>query len=138
LLASPKLEVDAMVLEEVYPDIRTAIADRFQMALGGWARALTPLLSLQMKPRLGVSADQMRPVNRIGQIQIPKLIIAGSEDRHTTMEESRRLFEAAADPKQLWVVQGAAHTDMCLFATTEYNNRVLAFFAATLKSKAMN
>jgi fermentation-respiration switch protein FrsA (DUF1100 family) len=102
------------------------------MALGGWARILTPLLSLQMKPRLGVSADEMRPVNKIGQIQVPKLIIAGSEDRHTTLGESRALFDVAAEPKQLWVVQGAAHTDMCLFAPAEYRDRVLAFFAATL------
>src|SRR5262249_53148216 len=63
LLASPKLDVDAMVLEEVYPDIEDAIADRLQMALGSWARILTPLLSLQMKPRLGVSAGMMRPLD---------------------------------------------------------------------------
>jgi pimeloyl-ACP methyl ester carboxylesterase len=69
VLASPRLDVDAMVLEEVYPDIKTAIADRFQMALGGWARILKPLLSLQMKPRIGVSADQMKPVDRISEIQ---------------------------------------------------------------------
>lgn len=136
LLASPKLDVDAMVLEEVYPDIKTAIADRFQMALGGWARILTPLLSLQMKPRLGVSADQMRPIDRMSQIQVPKLIIAGSEDRHTTIEESRALFDAAAEPKQFWVVQGASHTDMCSFAPAEYRDRILAFFAANLSRRS--
>jgi len=59
-------------------------------------------------------------------------------DRHTTLEESHRLFEAAAEPKDLWVVAGAAHTDMCSFAPTEYTNRILAFFAATLKEKAIN
>jgi len=133
LLASPRLDVDAMVLEEVYPDIKTAIADRLQMAMGGWARILTPLLSLQMEPRLGVSAEIMRPVDRIREIQVPKFLIAGSEDRHTTLEESRRLFEAAAEPKELWVVQGAAHTDMCSFAPAEYTRRILAFFAATLR-----
>ena len=132
LLASPKLDIDAMVLEEVYPDIKSAIADRFQMALGGWGRTLTPLLTLQMKPRLGVGADQMRPIERISQIPLPKLIIAGSEDRHTTLEESRALFDAAPEPKQLWVVQGASHTDMCSFAPAEYRDRILEFFAVTL------
>jgi len=136
LLASPKLDIDAVVLEEVYPDIKSAIGDRFQMALGGWARILTPLLSLQMKPRLGVSADQMRPIDRIGQIQVPKLIIAGSEDRHTTLEESRALFDAAAEPKQFWVVAGASHTDMCSFAPAEYRDRILTFFAANLSPRS--
>ena len=136
LLASPKLDIDAVVLEEVYPDIKSAIADRFQMALGGWARMLTPLLSLQMKPRLGVGADQMRPIDRISQIQIPKLIIAGSEDRHTTLEESLALFDAATEPKQFWVVEGASHTDMCSFAPAEYRDRILTFFAANLSPRS--
>jgi len=91
-----------------------------------------------MKPRLGVTAGMMRPVDRILEIQVPKLLIAGSEDRHTSLEESQRLFDAAAEPKELWVVRGAAHTDMCSFAPTEYTNRILAFFAATLRLRATN
>src|SRR5262249_31537030 len=138
LLASPKLDLDATVLEDVDPDIEGAVAGRLQMALGSWARILTPLLSLQMKPRLGVSAGMMRPLDRIREIQVPKFLIAGAQDRHTTLEESKRLFDVAAQPKELWVVTGAAHTDMCSFAPTEYTNRILAFFAATLKEKAIN
>jgi len=76
----------------------------------------------------------MRPIDSISQVRVPKLIIAGSEDRHTTLEESRALWAAAAEPKQFWVVQGASHTDMCSFAPDEYRDRVLAFFAATLAS----
>jgi dienelactone hydrolase len=52
LLASPQLDVNAMVLEMVYPTINQAITNRLTMRLGNWARVLTPVLSWQLKPRL--------------------------------------------------------------------------------------
>jgi alpha-beta hydrolase superfamily lysophospholipase len=45
LLASPPLDVNAMVLEMVYPSIKQAISNRLSMRLGGWAKVLTPFLS---------------------------------------------------------------------------------------------
>jgi fermentation-respiration switch protein FrsA (DUF1100 family) len=112
ILAEPPLEADAFVLEMVYPTIDEAIADRLRMRLGRWAGALAPLLSMQLRPRIGVGADRLRPVERVASLPGPKLFIAGAEDRHTTLTESRRLYEAAEGPKELWVVEGAAHTDL--------------------------
>lgn len=53
ILASPPLQADAFVLEMVYPTIDDAVTNRLTMRLGSWARVLTPLLVLQLKPRLG-------------------------------------------------------------------------------------
>ena len=86
LLASPPLEVSAMVLEQVYPTIDQAISNRLTMRLGGWARSLTPLLSVQLKPRLGIVAEILRP---IVSENFPQTTIAGLADQHTTLEESR-------------------------------------------------
>ncbi len=61
ILATPRLEVDAMSLEMVYPSINQAIADRLAMRLGGWAGVLTPLLSWQLKPRLGGGRGSFAP-----------------------------------------------------------------------------
>lgn len=43
LLAQPPLEVDAMVIEETYPTIEEAVANRLAVNLGAWARADTAL-----------------------------------------------------------------------------------------------
>jgi alpha-beta hydrolase superfamily lysophospholipase len=40
ILASPALEVEAIVLEAVYPDIERAVANRAERYLGAWARGL--------------------------------------------------------------------------------------------------
>lgn len=135
LLAAPPLKVDAMVLEMVYPTVTQAVTDRLTMRLGSWARILSPLITWQLRPRLGITADDLRPIDHVGQITAPKLFIAGAEDRHTTIEESRQLFSAAVEPKQLWVVIGARHQDLHSFAILEYEKTVLAFFGKALRAQ---
>lgn len=128
LLADPPLKVDAMVLEMVYPSIEEAITDRLAMRLGSSVGAMfTPLLSVQMQPRLGVTPDKLRPIDQVAEITAPKLFIAGAEDLHTPLAASRRLFAAAHAPKELWVVDGAAHTNLHKHTGAEYERRVLSF-----------
>jgi len=133
LLATPPLNADAMVLEMVYPTIDQAVGDRLALRLGNWSRTLTPLLTWQLKLRSGITARDLRPIDHVNDLRMPKLFIAGSKDMHTTIEESRELFSAASEPKDLWVVNGAKHQDLHTFAKTEYEQRVLAFFAQKLK-----
>lgn len=133
LLASPKLDVQAFVLEMVYPTISEAVANRLTMRLGKYASVLTPLLTSQLKPRLGVAAQALRPIDKVKDITAPKLFIAGAEDEHTTLEESVRLFDAACEPKQIWIVNGAKHQDLHKAAKEQYEKRVLGFFQQTLR-----
>jgi alpha-beta hydrolase superfamily lysophospholipase len=133
LLATPPLKADAMVLEMVYPTIDQAIGDRLALRLGGWSKTFVPLLSWQLKPRLGISANDLRPIDRVGALNLPKLFIAASEDRHTTLDESRALFAAASEPKEFWIVNGASHQDLHSYNRDEYERRVLAFFGKNLR-----
>jgi len=132
-LASPPLPVEAMVLEMVYPSIDRAADNRLTMRLGNWAKILTPLLLVQLKWRLGLDPKNLRPIERVTEIRVPKLLIVGSEDRHTTLEESRELYDAAADPKELWIVDGAAHIDLHEFKKDAYESHVLGFFTEHLR-----
>ncbi|HKE58900.1 MAG TPA: alpha/beta fold hydrolase [Pyrinomonadaceae bacterium] len=135
LLASPPLPVKAMVLESVYPTIEEAIGDRLALRLGGWASHLTPALSLQLKPRLGISAAALRPIDHVNSIEAAKLFIAGAADKHTTEAESQRMFAAASGPKEFWLVNGAGHVDVHRLAREEYEQRVLTFFARYLRQQ---
>jgi uncharacterized protein len=132
LLATPPLELDAAVLEAVYPSIDRAVANRLSMRAGPLASLAAPLLLLQMRPRIGVGASALRPVDHIGKLQCPVLIVAGALDRHTTVEDTQLLFAAASQPKDLWLVPGAAHVDYLEFAGEQYRRRILTFFERTL------
>jgi fermentation-respiration switch protein FrsA (DUF1100 family) len=133
LLANPPLTVNSMVIEMVYPTINDAVADRLTAHLGPWARVLSPLLLVQLKLRLGISADNLRPIDHVGKLTMPKLFIAGANDQHTTLAESRKIFEMASEPKEFWVVPGAAHVDLHNASRVEYEQRVVDFFKRTLR-----
>ena len=135
VLADPPLPVDALVIEAVYPTVEEAVADRLALRLGSWASVLGPVLTLQVRPRLGFSTDALRPINRVAQLDAPKLFMAGTEDRHTRFEEATAIFEAAKPPKELWAVEGASHVDLHAVAREEYERRVLAFFEAHLNRR---
>ncbi len=126
--------LDAIVLESVYPTLPEAVEDRIRLRLGPLAKPLTPLLLWQLKPRLGFSANDLRPIDGIAKIGAPVLVLAGDADRHTTVAETQRLFDAAREPKELWIVPGAAHVDLYTYAGAEYERRILSFFAAHLRA----
>jgi uncharacterized protein len=133
ILASPPLDVDAMVLESVYPSIEEAVSDRMTARVGPWSSVLTPLLTVQLRARFGFGTGQLRPIDHVGALRVPKLFIAGTEERSTTIRESEGLFRAAAGPKELWEIRGARHQDLYAFAGEEYRRRVLAFLTAAIK-----
>jgi alpha-beta hydrolase superfamily lysophospholipase len=133
LLAEPPLPVNAMILESSYPTIYQATEDRMILRFGWLGKLMTPLLTCQLQPRLGITQADLSPIDHARTISVPKFFIAGTTDPNTTIDESKSLFTAAAEPKQSWWVDGAAHVDMYRSAGSEYEKRVLAFLSANLK-----
>jgi uncharacterized protein len=99
---------------------------------GFLGKLATPLLTCQLKPRLGFGVGDLRPIQQAKKIFAPKFFIAGTADRDTKLSESQALFDSAAEPKQIWLVEGAAHVDMLAFAKVEYEKRVLDFLSKNL------
>ena len=126
-------DADAVVLEAVYPTIEEAVADRLRIWLGPLGPSLTPLLTGQLRLQVGVGVEALRPIDAVRRLRVPLLLVAGEADRHTTLAESRRLFDAASEPKELWVVPNAPHGDLYASAPAEYERRVLAFFDRYLR-----
>ena len=136
LLGPSPLPVSALVLEAVYSTIHEAVANRIAIRLGEPGRLLAPLLLWQLERRLGVEPEAVAPLRGIPKIQAPLLLIAGERDRHVTIEQSRALFGAAPEPRELWVVPGAMHQDFHRFAPREYERRVLGFLTRSLRAAA--
>ena len=127
ILAEPPLKIDAAILELVYTDIDTAVKNRIAIVLGDWARPFSFMLVAQLKPRLGISPAALSPVEKIGHLTCPKLILAGANDRHTTLADTQRLLARAPDPKELWIIQNAAHQNLHAIAGAEYEKKIVAF-----------
>lgn len=76
--------------------------------------------------------DRYSNIDVISGITTPLLVVAGSEDRIVPADLSRRLFDAATDPKQLLVVEGARHNDLALLAGAELIDEVVSFLDGEL------
>ncbi len=133
VLARDRPTVSAVVLESMYPTIDQALADRLRLHLGSLGPPLAPLLEMLLRPQLGITAADLRPIDRMSGLEAPVFVIAGTRDDHTTPQETRSIFAAAVHPKQLWWVQGAAHVDLYDFAGKEYASRILEYFAKYLR-----
>ncbi|MCP4401858.1 MAG: alpha/beta fold hydrolase, partial [bacterium] len=127
LLSRLPQQLDFLIVEAVYPDIETAIRNRLVMRLGKVGAILTPLLSWQLRWRLAIDADQLRPIAGLQSLRCPLLVIGGSDDRRTSLADSMRMFDVATVPKSLWILDGARHENFYAYAPDEYERRVLAF-----------
>ncbi|MDI4633219.1 hypothetical protein J7U46_09190 [Pelomonas sp. V22] len=76
----------------------------------------------------------MRPIDKLAELGGPLLQIAGEQDQHTRLDESQRLYAAAAEPESLWVLPGAADLDFHAFDPAAYEARVGAFLGSHLSA----
>ena len=60
--------------------------------------------------------DRYQSIDLIGRIACPLLVIAAAHDTIVPTDLSRRLFEAAPEPKRLVIVERADHNDLALVA----------------------
>lgn len=67
---------------------------------------------------------------KIGRVSAPKLILHGDRDEIVPLAHAQRLFELAAPPKRLVVLQGAMHNDTYVAASTAYFDAWASFLKA--------
>ena len=90
---------------------------------------IAPLAKIVIERRIGESVDPVAPGRRAREISPrPLLVIADESDAVIGVEQTQQLFEAAAQPKSLWLIPGADHARGWQAAPAEYEERVTAFF----------
>lgn len=75
----------------------------------------------------------VRPVDMVRQIAPrPLLLIHGSADPLVPVEQARQLYDAAGDPKELWIVKDGRHCGAYFADREGYISRVTQFFSKAL------
>ena len=95
------------------------------------ARASYPNLPLHL-----VARNQFRSIDKVGRLTLPKLFIHGSSDERVPLALGRRLFEAAAEPKALYLVANAGHNDVHRHGGLRYLRRIARFRSHCLRNAA--
>jgi fermentation-respiration switch protein FrsA (DUF1100 family) len=133
LIGQP-IDADAVVVESAYPDFAAVVSNRLALAFGPLGRLFTPFVLGAFRVAGGIDASKLRPIDGIGRLHKPILVMTGSEDQKTTVAESRALFARANPPKSYWEAPGAGHFDLAYMGGVAYRERLLDFFNAALRS----
>ena len=66
-------------------------------------------------------------LSKIGQVRVPLLIVHGEDDEIVPFRHGQRLFEAASEPKELYVIKQARHNDLYLIGGQAYLETLARF-----------
>lgn len=75
----------------------------------------------------GFRADDVSPEKAVSARPFAVLLICGTRDRTIPCRHAERVYNAAAGPRELWIVQGAGHASALGQAPAEYESRVIRF-----------
>ncbi len=131
LLAAPSCpSIAAIVADSAYADLESTIRHKIKDILRlpflvglGWA-------SIRIGEWLsGGNVAAVRAVDAAARLgPRPLLLIYGERDDYLPPDNAERLFQAAGEPKELWLAPGSGHAMARLDHGREYVERVHAFF----------
>lgn len=130
--ASIEPRIDAVIAEGCFTNLRTITVDYQKRLLRlPWHF----LRNIAMKRAEGIakfSHHDVSPLKAVPLVRVPIFFIHGTADAFIKYEYSQRLYAAANQPKEIFLVDSANHTDIHAIGKTEYEKRIIAFFDRTL------
>ena len=86
------------------------------------ARRMIPLLPVWLFIRSNFDNER-----RIRDLRVPLLVLHGDRDEIIPFEQGRAVFEAAAEPKEFYAIQGAGHNDTYVVGGRGYFEKFFDF-----------
>lgn len=83
-----------------------------------------------------VCRNEFRSIEKVADLSLPKLFVHGTADSTVPLAVGRRLYEAAAEPKELYLVHRAGHNDVHAQGGEAYLHRLERFTRLCLPSSA--
>lgn len=121
-------EIKALVIDSSYPSIHQNAARRFKIVYGFPKFPFATSLVFFGGLIHGFNGFDLAPIKYIDKANIPILIISGDEDEQVTIEDAMGLYIKAKDPKLIWIVEGAGHSNSYYKKPEEYEIKVVSFF----------
>jgi fermentation-respiration switch protein FrsA (DUF1100 family) len=123
----PRLE--AVVIESSYSSLPDAVDDAFDGLSIFPRRPFAPLLIGLAERRVGVSIHEVDSARDLATLS-PRavMIIHGTADGMFPPSHARKMYDAAGQPKELWLIEGLGHANPAMEYEAQFQARVLSFF----------
>lgn len=126
----------AIAVDSPYPNLDESLGRHLGLLFPMLPREpFLTFIRLTYRLRFGVWPSQASPLEAARALSPrPLLLIAGGKDPRMPSEGTQRLFAAASEPKQLWLIEQAGHLEGFTMNPRRYLSRVTDFFKASLGS----
>jgi pimeloyl-ACP methyl ester carboxylesterase len=125
--------LDACVLESLYHDVASAFDNRIGNKFPAWFRRFARGVIWVTERRLGLKLRQITPADHIAALEsVPLLLLTGSADQHAPPADARRLCARCAGQRELVLIDGADHNNLCDKGGDLYRRLVVDFLGRHL------
>ena len=130
LSAAEHPEIEVIIADSAYPSLEDVMrlnmpVKLFQPFVLFWGEYYSGAEIVDVNPELAIRKISPRPV----------LVIDGWEGGAAAMNSPYRLYDAANEPKEIWVEEGIPHLGMFNNNPKKYENKATRFFEEWLLSK---
>jgi hypothetical protein len=131
--ASVEPRIRAIVAEGCFTNLRTITVDYQKRLLRMPWHFLRNVAMKRSEHLAHFSHHEVSPLRALAEVHVPILFIHGKSDTFIKYKYSEQLFAAAHEPKELYLIEGADHTNIHAVAHGAYEDRVVSFFERWLK-----
>jgi len=125
--------VQALVLDSPFSDLRTLLVENVRSTSKLPGTPFVWLAGLMFWLRTRSTLEACRPLDVLTALEPrPLFFIHGGADAMTSVNHSRKLYDAYRGPREIWIVQGAPHAGAYFADRPLYVERVAGFFARHL------
>jgi dipeptidyl aminopeptidase/acylaminoacyl peptidase len=125
--------VQALVLDSPFSDLHKLLVENVRIATKLPATPFVWLAGVMLWLRTRCRISDCSPKDVLSSLEPrPLFFIHGGADQITSVNHSRRLYDAYRGPREIWIVQGAPHTGAYFADRPLYVERVAGFFARHL------
>jgi uncharacterized protein len=117
-----------VVSEGSYTALRVVFVDYQKRIIKLPWHFLRNIALVQSQKMANFKARLVAPLEDIKRVHVPVLIVHGKNDSFIRSDYSTLLYEAANEPKQLLLIEGAGHNDVWEIGSTNYENSIASFF----------
>jgi uncharacterized protein len=120
--------IEAIIAEGCFTNLRTITVDYQKRLIRMPWHYMRNIVMKRSEHLAHFRHHDVSPLKALANIQRPILFIHGTADTFIKYQYSEALFAAAREPKELYLVEGANHTNIHLIAGATYEETVISFY----------
>ncbi|MBT2644214.1 alpha/beta hydrolase [Bacillus sp. ISL-41] len=125
-------QVKGIIADSGYTTVLEELSHQLKYMYNLPAFPVMQVTSVITKIRAGYTFAEASAIDSVSNNKLPLLIIHGDKDALVPTEMGKRIFEKANSDKELWIVQGAGHTEAYTIAEQEYQEKLKAFWTKAI------